>query len=56
MLKKIKEILSSILEGIVAGRHYRATGEIHPSLHTAVDHADLKAKEEKILFNKRGVR
>jgi hypothetical protein len=48
MLKTIRNVLSGILEGIIAAKSYRANKHIHEYLSTATDHADLKAKEEKL--------
>lgn len=48
MLKTIKNILSGILEGIIATKQYNANRCVENYLSKSVDRADLKVREEKL--------
>lgn len=48
MLATIKNILSGILEGIIATKQYNANRYISNHLSRAVDHADLKKREQEL--------
>lgn len=48
MFKTIKNILSGILEGIIATKQYNANRYVENYLSKSVDHADLKRREDKL--------
>jgi len=48
MLKIIKQVLSGILEGIIATKQYNANRHVENYLSRSIDHADLKLREEKL--------
>ncbi len=49
MLKTIKNILSGILEGIVAAKQYNANRQLNKTM----DHVDLKTREEELKFKEK---
>lgn len=48
MLKIIKQVLSGILEGIIATKQYNANRHVENYFSKSIDHVDLKLKEEKL--------
>jgi len=49
MLKTIKDILSGILEGIIAAKQYKANRQLTQTM----DHVDLKTREENLKFKEK---